>query len=66
MNANGRELILKKDVFAVVGCAMEVLNTLGHGLHEKVYENAMCVEFRLRTSRTLSRSDIASSTKAKS
>lgn len=48
MNANGRELILKEEVFAVVGGAIEVLNTLGHGLHEKVYENALCVEFRLR------------------
>ena len=27
---------------------MEVLNTLGHGLYEKPYENAPCVEFRLR------------------
>lgn len=27
---------------------MEVLNTLGHGLLEKPYENALCVEFSLR------------------
>lgn len=27
---------------------MEVLNGLGHGLLEKPYENAMCVEFGLR------------------
>lgn len=27
---------------------MEVLNAQGHGLHEKVYENSLCVEFRLR------------------
>ena len=26
MDANGRELILKTEVFEVVGCAMEVLN----------------------------------------
>ena len=26
---------------------MEVLNTLGHGLLEKPYENALVVEFRL-------------------
>jgi GxxExxY protein len=25
-----------------------VLNVLGHGLHEKIYENCLCVEFRLR------------------
>ena len=27
---------------------MEVLNELGHGLHEKPYENALVVEFGLR------------------
>lgn len=27
---------------------MEVLNTLGHGLHEKPYEKAMVVEFGLK------------------
>ena len=27
----------------VVGCAFEVLNELGHGLHEKPYENALVV-----------------------
>lgn len=48
MDANERELVHKEEVFAVVGCSMEVLNELGHGLHEKVYENALCVEFRLR------------------
>ncbi len=42
------ELTLKREVFAVVGCAMEVLNTLGHGLLEKPYENALVVEFGLR------------------
>ena len=35
-------------MFEIVGCAMEVLNTLGHGLLEKPYENALCVEFGLR------------------
>lgn len=37
-----------KLTFAIIGCAMEVLNTLGHGLHEKPYENALIVEFRLK------------------
>jgi GxxExxY protein len=48
MNANKHELLLQKEVYAVVGCALEVLNVRGHGLHEKVYENCLCVEFRLR------------------
>ena len=47
MNANG-ELLLKDEVYQIVGCAMEVLNGLGHGLHEKPYENALVVEFGLR------------------
>ena len=49
MNANERELILKEEVYAVVGSAIEVLNVRGHGLHEKIYENCLCVEFRLRS-----------------
>jgi GxxExxY protein len=48
MNSNTHELILKDEVFQVVGSAMDVLNTLGHGLLEKPYENALCVEFRER------------------
>ena len=44
MNANGRELIEKELTFRVVGCAMAVLNALGHGLREKTYERALCVE----------------------
>lgn len=48
MDANKRELIHKEEVFQIVGCAMEVLNMLGHGLLEKPYENALVVEFGLR------------------
>ncbi len=33
---------------AIIGAAFEVLNGLGHGLHEKPYENALVVEFGLR------------------
>ena len=42
-NAN---LLLKDEVYRIVGAAMEVLNELGHGLHEKPYENALVVEFQ--------------------
>lgn len=48
MNTNTHKLLLKEEVFQVVGCAMEVLNTLGHGLLEKPYENALVVELGLR------------------
>src|SRR6266498_6062976 len=48
MDTNSGKLLAKEEVFQVVGCAIEVLNTLGHGLLEKPYENAMVVEFGLR------------------
>jgi hypothetical protein len=35
-------------VFQVVGCAIEVLNTIGHGLVEKPYENALVIELLLQ------------------
>lgn len=43
-----KRLLLKEEVYAVVGCVIEVLNELGHGLHEKPYQNALVVEFGLR------------------
>jgi len=42
------KLLFRAEVFQIVGCAIEVLNTLGHGLVEKPYENALAVEFGLR------------------
>ena len=48
MDTNCGELLAKEEVFEIVGCAIEVLNTLGHGLVEKPYENALAIEFSLR------------------
>jgi GxxExxY protein len=48
MDANQDKLLLKQEVFQIVGCAIEVLNALGNGLIEKPYENALVVEFGLR------------------
>ena len=48
MDTNEHKLLLKEEAYQVVGCAMEVLNTLGHGLLEKPYENALVVEFELK------------------
>ena len=42
------KLLLKDEVYQIVGLAIEVLNEIGHGLHEKPYENALVVEFGLR------------------
>jgi GxxExxY protein len=47
MNTNEEKLLLRDEVFQIVGCAIEVLNTLGHGMVEKPYENALVVEFGL-------------------
>jgi len=42
------ELLHADLVYSIVGCAIEVLRELGHGLHEKPYENSLVVEFGLR------------------
>ena len=42
------KLLFKDEVFQIVGSAIEVLNELGHGFHEKPYENALVIEFGLR------------------
>jgi len=48
MNTN-KELLFREEVFQIVGCAFEVLKVLGHGFHEKNYENALTVEFGLKS-----------------
>ncbi len=42
------ELLYKKEVYAIVGAAMEVYNTLGSGFLEGVYQEASEIEFGLR------------------
>src|SRR6266487_7065023 len=48
IDTNEEKLLFKDEVFQIIGCAIEVLNTLGHGIVEKPYENALVVEFGLR------------------
>ena len=48
MDADKHGLIFEYETHQIIGCAMEVLNTLGHGLLEKPYENALVVEFGLK------------------
>lgn len=48
MNTDAHGLIHEQETRQIIGRAMEVLNTLGHGLLEKPYENAIAVEFGLR------------------
>ena len=47
-NKHESQLIHGELVYSIVGCAMEVLNQLGHGLNEKPYENAIALELRLK------------------
>lgn len=34
--------------FLINGCAIDVINAVGHGFHEKIYENAMAIAFEKR------------------
>ena len=42
------KLLFKEEVYQIVGAAIEVLNVIGHGLHEKPYENALAIELGIR------------------
>jgi len=48
MNSDKHRFLYKDETHQIIGCAMEVINTLGHGLLEKPYENALTVEFKLQ------------------
>ena len=41
------KFILKAETEQIIGFAFTVLNEIGHGLNEKIYENALTVLFRL-------------------
>ena len=45
MGTGERELILKDEVYQIVGAAMEVSNQLGCGFLEAVYQEALEIEF---------------------
>lgn len=40
------QLLSVKETKAIPGCAFQLLNEVGHGLHEKIYENGLTVAFR--------------------
>jgi len=48
MNTDGHGLEHGELTREIIGCSIEGLNGLGHGLLEKPYENALVVEFGLR------------------
>ena len=43
------KLLLKAETEKIIGFAFEVLNELGHGLNEKIYENSLVVLFKLNS-----------------
>ena len=43
------KLILRAETEQIIGFAFAVLNEIGHGLNEKVYENALTVLFKLNS-----------------
>lgn len=45
MNGMDADGLHAKETEAIIGCAFSVLNALGHGFHEKPYENGLVVEF---------------------
>jgi len=45
IDTNGKKILYKDLSYEIVGLAMQVHNKLGYGL-EKVYENALMVQFR--------------------
>ena len=40
-------LLFRTETEMILGCAFEAINEVGHGLHEKIYENALAVAFEL-------------------
>jgi|SRR5260370_33433516 len=46
--ASNDKLLFKEETHQIIGHAFDLLNIIGHGLHEKIYENALVVEFKLR------------------
>ena len=42
------EFLFANETHELISCAFEVINGIGHGFHEKPYENALIVEFQQR------------------
>jgi len=40
------KLVLKAETEKIIGFAFEILNEVGHGLNEKIYENSLTVLFK--------------------
>ena len=40
-------LAFKEETHRIIGCAFDALNEIGRGFYEKIYENALVVDFEL-------------------
>ena len=47
LHGTSSKLVLKEETHRILGHAFEVLNEIGHGLHEKIYENGLTVAFTI-------------------
>jgi len=45
MDTDKHRFLYKTETHQIIGCAFEVLNTLGHGLLEKPYEKAQIINY---------------------
>ena len=48
LTGNKEKMVLKQETFAIIGACMEVHSTLGRSFSEKVYQDALEEEFKLR------------------
>jgi len=48
LQGDNSKFLYKEETHAIIGCRFEILNEHGNGLHEKIYENSLVVEFELR------------------
>ena len=39
------QIVFREEIFSIMGCAMRIMNEVGHGFPEKTYENALTIEF---------------------
>ena len=47
-HAQNTSFLLKEETSRIIGCAFDVLNEVGHGFHEKIYENGLTMAFALQ------------------
>ncbi|GAA5504984.1 GxxExxY protein [Novipirellula caenicola] len=51
------KFLFRDETHQIIGSAIEVLNEIGHGFYEKIYENALVVEFGLRNIQVVQQPD---------